>query len=118
MRRLALEVQELHRQDDPALAVGDGVVQPLQHRCATVLEALDGDELPQRALAVQRLAAQRRHEVVQVATCPVAAEVHPAQVVVQIHVGVLDPSWELPGKRAGHDTLTESRDGADRPLHA
>ena len=48
-----LEVDELLRHADAALAVGDGVVQLLDHRGPAALEALDDDELPQRAGAVE-----------------------------------------------------------------
>jgi len=47
-RWIPFEVEELHREAYTALAVGDRVMQPLQHGGATVSESLDDDELPQR----------------------------------------------------------------------
>ena len=107
--RVSLEVEELHRQLDAALAVGDRVVQALEHRCTALGQSFDGDELPQRSFAVERLPHERGGQVVQRSIVGRPAHVHPPQVVVQIEVGVLDPRRVAQRVVAGHDTLTESR---------
>jgi hypothetical protein len=95
-----LEVEELHREPDAALAVGDGVVQPLEHGGPAAPEALDRDELPERSFAVEGLAHQRRRHVVEGAVVGVAAQVHPAQMVIEVEVRSSTHSGWSHGARA------------------
>ena len=89
---LALEVEQHHGELDAADAVGDRVVELLDDGRLAVGQALDHGELPQRAGPVEALHADRLGQVEQGAPVARRGRAHPAQVVVEVEVGVDDPA--------------------------
>ena len=88
---VAGDVDELLRHADAALAVGDGVVELLDHRGPAVLEALDDEELPERPGAVERGADEGGGEVEQLPHRAGVRQRRPAEVVVEVEVGFVPP---------------------------
>ena len=89
--RLALEVEQHHRQLDRADAVGDRVVELLDDGRLAVGQPLDHGELPERASPVEALHPDRLGQVEQRAPVARSGSAHAAQVVVEVEVGVEDP---------------------------
>ena len=104
---VARDVDELLRHADAALAVGDGVVELLDHRGAAVLEALDDEELPQRPGAVERRADEGGGEVEQLPHRPGVRQRRPAEVVVEVEVGFVAPLRRRQPTEGGHHALPE-----------
>ena len=90
--RLALEVEQHHRQLDGADAVGDRVVELLDDGRLAVDQALDHGELPQGPRPVEALHPDRLGQVEQRAPVARRGSAHATQVVVEVEVGVDDPA--------------------------
>ena len=113
---VARDVDELLRHADAPLAVGDGVVELLDHRGAAVLEALDDEELPERARAVERGAHERGGEVEQLSHRPGVGQRRPAEVVVEVEVGFVTPLRRGEPAQGGDHALAQPRHLHRRPL--
>ena len=98
---VGVEVDDLQRELEPADAVGDRVVQPLQQRGAVTVEALDDDELPQRLAAIEGGFRKRLTRVEQRTHVAAATEFHPAHVGVDVEIRIVDPV----GRGHGHARL-------------
>ena len=106
---VARDVDELLRHADAPLAVGDGVVELLDHGGAAVFETLDDEELPERARAVERGAHERGGEVEQLSHRPGAGQRRPAEVVVEVEVGFVTPLRRGEPAQGGDHPLAQPR---------
>ena len=85
------EVEERRQHRGTADPVEDRVMHLGHQRRPFPLEPLDDVHLPQRAVGVERAAHHRRHERVQLGLAARRREARPAQVVVELEVGVVRP---------------------------
>jgi hypothetical protein len=113
---VARQVDELLRHPDAALAVGDGVVELLHHGAAPALQALDDHELPEGAGAVEGRVDEGRGQVQQLPQRTRRRQGDPAQVVVQVEVGLLAPLRRGQPAEGGDHPLVQARDHRHRPL--
>ncbi len=108
------EVEDRLRQRDPGLSVERGVVHLRVQRHLAVGEALDHRELPQRALAIQRLRMQLRHQRLELALAARLGQARALDVVVEIDLAGLDPYRVAKVQRHQGEATGENR----REVHA
>ena len=114
---LPLGVVDLLEQGDPAEPVGDRVAELDHHRSPAVFQALDVQCLPQGARGVQRRLQRDLGQVEELAQRARGGQRHPAQVVVQVEVGVDDPARRRRREGRDHDLLPHPDDHPAGPVH-
>ena len=115
--RVPLGVVDLLEQGDPAQPVGDRVAELGQQRRPAALQALHVDRLPQRARGVQRRLQRDLGQVEQLAQRARRGQGDPAQVVVQVEVGIDDPPRRGGRQRRDHDLLPHPDHHPAGPVH-
>jgi len=118
--RVPLGVVDLLEQGDTAEPVGDRVAELAQQRRPgprTALQALDVHRLPQGARGVQRRLQRDLGQVEQLAQRARGGQRDPAQVVVQVEVGVDDPLRRRGRQGRDHDLLPHPDHHPAGPVH-
>jgi hypothetical protein len=81
-------------------------------------QAIDDDELPQRPGAVERVARDEAGQIEQLAHRARLGQCHPAHVVAEVEVGVVDPHRRAQVHRRRLHTLAQARHRVGGALHA
>ena len=116
-RRVPLGVVDLLEQGDPAQPVGDRVAELGQQRGPSALQALDVYRLPQRARGVQRRLEGELGQVEELAQRARGGQRDPAQVVVEVEVGIDHPARRSGRQRRDHHLLPHPDDHPAGPVH-
>ncbi len=84
-----------------------------EERGAVALEAFDDMHLPQRTVGVELAAHDTRDEGIQLGAPAGRRQAGPAQVVVDLEVGVVDPHRMVQAERNAHRPLAQRGDEVD-----
>ena len=115
---LIAEIEESRGEHHASDAIGDGVMELEHDRCAVAVETGGHGQFPERAIAVKVLFrcalrdAQRAREVLFA-----GREGDPAQVVVEIEVGIRDPARRDERHRIADDALSQLGHDPGEALH-
>ncbi len=112
--RVSFDIDELLGHPDATLAVGDGVVQLLDHGGSSALHSLDDRELPERTRAVEGPVGQVAGEIEHVSMGSFAGDPELAEVVAEVELGILSPLRRREPPERRHDPLPESGDAHRR----
>ena len=116
-RGFPLGVVDLLEQGDPAEPVGDRVAELAQQRRSIAFQSLHVHRFPQGTGGVQRRGQDDLGQVEQLAQRARGGQRDPAQVVVQVEVGVDDPARRRGRDRRHHHLLPHPDDHPAGPLH-
>ncbi len=108
-----LDVEEEGADVDRREAVGERVVGLVDDREAVVLEALDQDQLPERARAIEGRREDLADEIVELGVVAGGREADPAHVVGQVEVGIVDPEGRAQAQRREGKSLAQARQEVD-----
>ncbi len=115
--RVPLGVVDLLEQGEPAQPVGDGVAELGQQRGPALFQAFHVHRLPQGARGVQRRLQDDLGQVEELAQRTRGRQRDPAQVVVQVEVGIDHPPRRRCRYRRDHHLLPHPDDHPAGPVH-
>ncbi len=115
--RLRAEIHDDGEQVRTGDAVDQGMVRLGQHGPASVLEALDHPDLPQRLRAVELLRHDASHQLAQLALAAGGGQRRVAQVVLDVEMRVVHPDRASQLEGNGADLLAVARDEVELGIH-